>query len=706
MVWISVNTAAELLEITSRAVRKNCLQNAYTVQTVESVGGRSGLSYQIDLASLPAEAQARYWQQASAPTSSASGGATAPTSSATGSVLPRQAQQPEAPRLQENLNATNRAILNRNLEIVEYFNGLAGKKLASALIRWNLDHSEAPLNKRTLYRIMQKYREGGAADLAGKYGKTKGTSTITEEWFNVFLKAYAIAGSPTSIKACREVVRGYAIQHGQITEDGEFPSADSFRRRLNRVDQQTLTMLRSGLDAWKTHHSYSIDVDRESIACGEIYVADHAKFDCLVSTQDGKLVRPWLSAMCDYKSRMIVGYELFLDEPNGNHIIIVMKRSFESHGVPRMLLFDNGKDYRRKDISEGRSASSADLVAGHVPTISQLLGIEVKFAIPYNSQTKPIERVFGIFRQYFDKFMPAYVGSDGKKRPDQTRKLELDWAKAQRSGQEMPEKLPVLQFDKFKALAEEFIEIYNHRVFENGKMKGLSPVGIWQKEAPAKRSPRPDELALLCTSCGAAVRVVRNVLRDTRSGYRYWAPWMAKWDGSKQLFFVRVDPERPDTAYCFQAEETKKGLLLGKFAGTAELQPAIGLYDDSEEGRAALARQMEIKNSVRRYAKRELKRVVGEPMSADEMMSYMHTSVTASHNSACTARGITFEDPLPPSETVHITRFSGVRAEIERSEHAGILTRDHYKYIEEEQHQTEKPQIVRFRRIDNHESED
>lgn len=758
MVWITVNKAAELLTISKQYVRKQCAKGVYSVRVVSGCTGRGGNSYEIDLTSLPAEAQKRYWM-GNAPTSpqtplrphpdplqngegqNAGEGLTSQPQAAApllqgsregkcGDEITRNGLNGEdanapikstrneqnsavaqAPRsaVSAGLNAKNREVLERNLEVIEFFKGLRGEEIDSALIQWNSEHGDS-LNKRTVYRILQKFRDGGAAAVAGKYGSLAGTSSITDEWWHKFMQVYASQGNQASITACREVVRGYAITMGQIEPDGDFPSRDAFRRRLQHEPQAALNYIRKGKDYHKRNDAFWLKVNSDSIVCGEVFVADHAKFDFFVRTKDGKLSRPWISAMCDYKSRMIVGYDLFTDEPNGNHIIIVMKRSFENFGIPRILLFDNGKDYRRKDIGGGRMAATCDLIDRFRPTIAGDLGIDVRYAIPYNSQTKPIERVFGIFRQYFDKFMPAYVGSDGKQRPDKTKELELRERRKQTSPQTRSDLTPtlsgaarekngelecgneiarnglngevtrnernseveVLEFDEWVKLAKEFINIYNHRVFAAGKAAGLSPVGIWQQDAPAMRAPKAEDLAILCASSGNPVKVTRSTLTDTRTGSRYWAAWMNEWQGSKQMFFMRIDPERPETAFCFFADETAKGVLMGAFAGTAARMESVPLFDDSEKARELLARQMEIKNSITKYAKNTLKKAVGDALSPEEIMDYMRVSVMASHKAACEARGISAEDPAGPM-TIDITKYTGVAREVEAEKTKGVM---------------------------------
>ena len=230
----------------------------------------------------------------------------------------------------------------------------------------------------------------------------------------------------------------------------------------------------------------------------------------------------------------------------------------------------------------------------------------------------------------------------------------------------------MLEFDEWVKLAKEFINIYNHRVFAAGKAAGLSPVGIWQQDAPAMRAPKAEDLAILCASSGNPVKVTRSTLTDTRTGSRYWAAWMNEWQGSKQMFFMRIDPERPETAFCFFADETAKGVLMGAFAGTAARMESVPLFDDSEKARELLARQMEIKNSITKYAKNTLKKAVGDALSPEEIMDYMRVSVMASHKAACEARGISAEDPAGPM-TIDITKYTGVAREVEAEKTKGVM---------------------------------
>ena len=59
MIWLTVKEVSDILNITERAVRKNCLSGKYQYHYEDGVG-RGGKQLLISLESLPQEAQDRY----------------------------------------------------------------------------------------------------------------------------------------------------------------------------------------------------------------------------------------------------------------------------------------------------------------------------------------------------------------------------------------------------------------------------------------------------------------------------------------------------------------------------------------------------------------------------------------------------------------------------------------------------------------------
>lgn len=106
-------------------------------------------------------------------------------------------------------------------------------------------------------------------------------------------------------------------------------------------------------------------------------------------------------------------------KPNTQTIIaafnnaVLYKKASPSHGLPRMVYVDNGKDYRGKlfetgyqtEVSLGRLNESIDTCS-----VLQLLHIEVTHALPYQGWSKPVERFFGTIENLYIREAPGWCG--------------------------------------------------------------------------------------------------------------------------------------------------------------------------------------------------------------------------------------------------------------------------------------------------------
>ncbi len=166
----------------------------------------------------------------------------------------------------------------------------------------------------------------------------------------------------------------------------------------------------------------------------EVWFGDHHQMDCFVLDEEGKAVRPWLTMWYDAASGFPVGWVL-CKKPNTQTIIaafnnaVLYKKASPSHGLPRMVYVDNGKDYRGKlfetgyqtEVSLGRLNESIDTCS-----VLQLLHIEVTHALPYQGWSKPVERFFGTIENLYIREAPGWCGDSPEERPeDFSRQLRL-----------------------------------------------------------------------------------------------------------------------------------------------------------------------------------------------------------------------------------------------------------------------------------------
>jgi len=168
----------------------------------------------------------------------------------------------------------------------------------------------------------------------------------------------------------------------------------------------------------------------------EVWFGDHHQMDCFVLDEEGKAVRPWLTMWYDAASGFPVGWVL-CKKPNTQTIIaafnnaVLYKKASPSHGLPRMVYVDNGKDYRGKLFETGyQTEVSLGRLNGSIDTCSvlQLLHIEVTHALPYQGWSKPVERFFGTIENLYIREAPGWCGDSPEERPeDFSRQLRLAW---------------------------------------------------------------------------------------------------------------------------------------------------------------------------------------------------------------------------------------------------------------------------------------
>ena len=168
-------------------------------------------------------------------------------------------------------------------------------------------------------------------------------------------------------------------------------------------------------------------------------------------TIDNQKYRTKLIMFIDDKSRMIMGYEFFLND-NAINMQKVFKNAIKTYGKPKRLFVDNGGPYDNKQLS----------------LICASLGIELIHAKPYSPESKAkIERSF---RTIKDGWMRCSDWNSFKSLDDVNESLKLFLYneyinKKHSSTNETPNERWHNEYNKVKFLEEIFIdESFLHRV--------------------------------------------------------------------------------------------------------------------------------------------------------------------------------------------------------------------------------------------------
>lgn len=472
---------------------------------------------------------------------------------------------------------------DKYIDVIQKSLCLRGRALKLFIENWNKNNPDNHTSYSSLIRMRNRYFACGINGLLSRYGNNSGRSIIKDCYFDYFKNLYLMEGAP-SLQTCWDLTLGYAMRENGV-ERVNFPSCSTFKRRLRReVPKQSIYLARYGESAWNRKYGNYIDRDYSSVICGEVWVSDHAQIDVACLTQDGSVVFPWVTAWRDYKSGKWLGWILQCGHPNSDHIFQSFYYAVEKYGLPKDVIIDNGKDYRSKDFAGGRQFK---VETNQRKTRSMLgeLNVNVHFALPYNAQTKPIERDFLKIKELLSKHCIGYRGGNVVERPEKL-------AKEIKAGKIIP-------FEVFKEVFDDFvINVLNKRPSRGKNHEGLSPDQLFNQECAEVIKVESDALKLFCTRTSKNYTIRRNGIKDNELGITYWADWMISKTGLK--VYLRRDIQNFKVAWVFRADNNA-------FIGKVTAVKAVAALHADEISKEAFKDAMAIKKRSLKIAKSYIK---------------------------------------------------------------------------------------------------
>ncbi len=502
-IWIDIKTAAGIIGLSEQTLKKQCRAGKFVFKIVKK--GKCA-NYFILLKSLPDFVQDKYFGET--------------LSDIKYSEAPNWAKQQA----------------EKYLEILENSGGLKGNDLKQFIEEWN--KSNEPTSYSSVIKMRRRYFRYGLSGLLSRHGQHLRGSSVKDDYFEYFKTLYLVEGAP-SIRTCCDLTLGYAIR--EFNADREtFPSFMAFKRRLDKeIPKQGIYLARYGQSAWNRKYGGYIDRDYSNITCNKVWVSDHAQIDVACFDSDGKVVFPWVTVWRDYKSGKWLGWVLQTKNPNSDFIFQSFYYAAQKFGLPKDLIIDNGKDYRSKDFAGGRSNFKIDISKGQTSAMLKELNVNVHFALPYNAQTKPVERDFLKIKELLSKHCVGYRGGNVVERPEKL-------AKEIKAGK-------IMQFEDFKKIFDNFILNVLNKKPSNGKnLNGICPDELFYKEYTEKITPSRDALKLFCMRTSRNFTIGRNGIQDRQLGITYWADWMITRTGLK--VYLRRDVQDYKEAWAFKAD--------------------------------------------------------------------------------------------------------------------------------------------------------
>jgi len=387
------------------------------------------------------------------------------------------------------------------------------------------------VSERTLYDWSRRYDSGGLAELLD--GRSTSSRCPPGEvspaaWQRFKELWLTIQGR--SVALCWRTVNNEAKAKGWI-----WPGQQTIRRKIAlELPPLKADYFRLGEREWSRRWGPKMRRDFSQYRSNQVHVGDFHQCDvfCRKSQADWTITRPLLCAWLDLRSRIIPGFRI-VEREDQNAILLTFRDGVAKWGAPDEVIIDNGKPYRAYGVSGGRPTRRRIVEdEDYVRSVFGQLEVIVHFSLPYNPDSKPIERWFRTLEEQFGVWAESYCGGDNK---------APRWKAAEKLAREHPEQCPTVA--EFGEKLGNYIEKVYHVTPHTGDgMEGLSPAQAFERFDPIAKKTAPDGVLDLLM-----MRLTRPV-KVTRFGVRYQGIEYGQND--TQLFLLqgkdvllRVDPQ-------------------------------------------------------------------------------------------------------------------------------------------------------------------
>lgn len=403
-------------------------------------------------------------------------------------------------------------------------------------------------------------------------GRTAAAECAPEAW-DWFKADYLRLEAPTAT-ACYRRLLTVARKNGWAV-----PSLATMLRRVEReISPPVLVLAREGESALERMYPAQ-ERDKSMLGALEWVNADGHKFDVFVKTPADAVCRPIMVAFQDVYSGKILAWR-YGETESSDLIRLALADMVRKWGIPRHVLFDNGRGFASKLLTGGAENRYRFKVRPEDPLgIVVGLGCKVHWATPFHGQAKPIERAFKDLCEDGAKhpeFAGAYTGNNPLAKPENYASKAVPWA-------------------EFERVMDSVIHAHNARDGRRSTVAaGRSLDATFEasyRQVPVIQAT-PDQLRTLLLASEAVTASARDG-SVVLAGNRYWTEALSRYAGQRVV--LRVDPSRlHDPAHVYT--------LAGDYIGAAECRAGVGFADQG-----AATEHKRAKGQWQRAKKQQLK---------------------------------------------------------------------------------------------------
>ncbi|MBK5915347.1 transposase domain-containing protein [Rhodocyclus purpureus] len=508
-VWLSTARASALSGIPDRTLRDQCAKG----KLVTRAGPKDALGraeYEILLDSLPPQAQAAYYVE---------------RQKAAG-VRPDPLQVPDAER--ETLAAKYEAASETSKRRAQHALAalLAFVKLRDAgcglMKAYETIQTDYGVSRNTLKKYVASTERFDRADwllrLLPDYTGNGGSQRI--DWhrdaWDFFIERALVPRAKVGIAYRQTVEEG--LRQGWP----KLPNIKAARQAIEDFPQTVVDLVKEGPTALK-RRAPTVERDYTAYALHEVWSPDGRKLDLAVCDtegrfgQKGRLLRLWLYAFLEVRTRYFVGYAIG-STLNADLVRAAFLDALRTTDrvVPQRIAPDNGMEVATKEHTGGTPWRRRGKVRdGEMIGTFPQLGIEVEWATVAHGQAKPVERAFRTLKENMEtrpEFRGAYLGSNAPDRPE-----EFERSKA----------VPVELVEK---LFREVLDSYHRRPHRGHGMNGKSPALLYSElmSEPGYVPRRITESQRRMCALSRTEITIRADGSFTIHGARYYSPRTAE----------------------------------------------------------------------------------------------------------------------------------------------------------------------------------
>jgi putative transposase len=256
--------------------------------------------------------------------------------------------------------------------------------------------AEVGINRKTIGRLVEKFRSGGIEALRRKTRADKGQPRVSENTFK-FIKGKLLTNPTLSFATIKRQLNRLSVHTAEFTA-----SYQQIRRVKQSLSEHLLVLARSEKEFEET---CELLIRHEAAFPNEMWQCDHKFLDIFVWDSSGKAVKPVLTAIIDDYSRAIMGYYLDIDPPSAQRTAIALRQAiwrkenpkWLACGIPDTFYTDRGTDFRSNRIKQ--------------------IAAELGFKRRKRRSKKPqgggkIERFFETVNQLLMSELPGYTPED------------------------------------------------------------------------------------------------------------------------------------------------------------------------------------------------------------------------------------------------------------------------------------------------------